>query len=79
MINKYKISELKTHLFQLGINENEIKNKPEFKNNLQEIFVKIKNNTLEAFIPFANKEFKNNWRYNIHLYTENYNLINLNS
>lgn len=37
------------------------------------IFVKIKNNTLEAFIPFANKEFKNNWRYNIHLYTENYN------
>ena len=37
------------------------------------IFVKIQNNQLVAFIPFANKEFRNNWKYNIKLYTENYN------
>lgn len=31
------------------------------------IFVKIYNNKLEAFIPFQNKYFKNNWSNNIKL------------
>ncbi len=34
------------------------------------IFVYIKNNKLEAFIPFANKYFVNNWSRNIKLYSE---------
>lgn len=32
------------------------------------IFIKIENNKLVAFIPFANKYFKNNWYKNIALY-----------
>jgi len=32
------------------------------------IFVKIENNELKAFIPFANKYFRNNWYNNITLY-----------
>lgn len=32
------------------------------------IFVKIENNKLEAFIPFANKHFINNWHKNVTLY-----------
>lgn len=38
MINKYKISELKSHLLELGINEDEIKNKT--KNDLRDILRK---------------------------------------
>jgi len=34
------------------------------------IFIYIKNNKLEAFIPFANKYFINNWHNNIKLYSE---------
>ena len=34
------------------------------------IFIYIKNNKLEAFIPFANKYFINNWSRNIKLYSE---------
>lgn len=34
------------------------------------IFIYIKNNKLEAFIPFANKYFSNNWNKNITLYSE---------
>lgn len=34
------------------------------------IFIYIKNNKLEAFLPFANKYFTNNWSKNIKLYSE---------
>lgn len=42
------------------------------------IFVKIENNELKAFIPFANKNFINNWHKNVKFYTEseNNNLFN---
>lgn len=39
------------------------------------IFVKIKDNKLEAFIPFENKYFKNNWSNNIKLDSTNENSI----
>jgi hypothetical protein len=35
------------------------------------IFVKIENNKLEAFIPFANKFYQNNWNKNIKFYNAN--------
>ena len=39
------------------------------------IFIKIKDNKLEAFIPFENKYFKNNWSNNIKLDSTNDNSI----
>lgn len=39
------------------------------------IFVKIQNNKLEAFIPFENKYFKNNWSNNIKLDSANNNSL----
>ena len=39
------------------------------------IFVKIKDNKLEAFLPFQNKYFKNNWSNNIELNSTNDNSI----
>jgi hypothetical protein len=39
------------------------------------IFIKIKDNKLEAFIPFENKYFKNNWSNNIKLDLTNDNSI----
>jgi hypothetical protein len=42
------------------------------------IFVKIYNNKLEAFIPFKNKYFKNNWSNNIKLdYVDGINYISI--
>lgn len=35
------------------------------------IFVKIENNKLVAFIPFANKNFTNNWSNNVKLFNSN--------